>query len=320
MVMALKRGILYMLMISVARLFSLLNTDSRKEMAFLISSLTSVLVALFLYSCDNSVISPNDTTNGTEVSANITTETIWDNIHSPYIIKDNITISKKAVLIIQPGTQVRFDGFYELIVKGILIADGMANKFLDLIIFTSNKPFPQIGDWKGIKFDNTDDDKSLISSIEIMYAQSGISIVSSSPEIRDCIIKNNDNGIHWVDSHSKIHYNLISNNTNGIVGKRVPANVEKNIITQNEVGILILSRLAEMPRIQQNNFYENLTYALQTNTVRDIDAKYNWWGTSDVESIEELIWDKRDDRNLGRVTFQPFQTSKIANLGPSYLE
>lgn len=299
---------------------SLLNTDSRRKMAALTSFLISLLVVLFLYSCDNSVISPNDTTNGTEVSANITTETIWDSIHSPYIIKDNITIEKKAVLRIQPGTQVRFDGFYELVVKGILLADGMANQSLNLITVTSNKPASEIGDWKGIKFDNTNDDKSLISAVEIMYAQSAISIFSSSPEIRDCIIKNNNDGICWVDSHSNIHYNLISNNINGVVGKRVPANLRKNIITQNEVGILIFSRLAEMPRIQENNLYKNLTYALRIKTVRDIDAKYNWWGTSDVGGIEELIWDRRDDKNLGRVTFSPFHTSEVAQAGPSYLE
>ncbi len=298
--------------------FSANPPQTSRKMVSLILSLIFLFLALFLYSCDNSVISPNDIANGTEVSGNITTETIWDSIHSPYIIKDNITIEKRALLRIQPGIQVRFDGFYELVVKGILLADGIANQSVDLITFTSNKPVPEIGDWKGIRFDSTDDDKSLISAVEIMYAQSAISIFSSSPEIRDCIIKNNNDGIHWVDSHSNIHYNLITNNVNGIIGERTPATLEKNIITQNEVGILILGWVITIPILRYNNLSENLGFSLQVETEHNIDAKYNWWGSSDIKDIDAQIWDKNDILTLGEAVYSPFLSSKVLDAGPSF--
>lgn len=49
-----------------------------------------------------------------------------------------------------------------------------------------------------------------------------------------------------------------------------------------------------------------LKYPSQTS---DINATYNWWGTTDEQKISKRIHDSKYDFNLGTVTFKPFLTA-----------
>jgi hypothetical protein len=49
-----------------------------------------------------------------------------------------------------------------------------------------------------------------------------------------------------------------------------------------------------------------------------INARNNWWGMSDLESIAEKIQDKQDKMDLGKVDIDPFSDSKIANAKHNY--
>jgi hypothetical protein len=61
-----------------------------------------------------------------DVPATITTQT-WTNDRI-YLIKQNSGIPVGNTLTIEPGTEVRFDGNYDFIVQGTLIADGTPNQ------------------------------------------------------------------------------------------------------------------------------------------------------------------------------------------------
>jgi hypothetical protein len=47
----------------------------------------------------------------------------------------------------------------------------------------------------------------------------------------------------------------------------------------------------------------------------DTDARYNWWGAKDKRKIKKLIWDKDEERHLGRVDFSNFAGSPIQGAG-----
>jgi hypothetical protein len=47
----------------------------------------------------------------------------------------------------------------------------------------------------------------------------------------------------------------------------------------------------------------------------DVDARRNWWGTTDEEKIKELIWDKDEDETLGKLDFSIFARSPIEGAG-----
>ncbi|MEM4244272.1 MAG: hypothetical protein QXP44_05715, partial [Candidatus Bathyarchaeia archaeon] len=41
----------------------------------------------------------------------------------------------------------------------------------------------------------------------------------------------------------------------------------------------------------------------------DVNATYNWWGTTDTQEISKRIYDSKHDFNMGTVTFIPFLTA-----------
>ena len=43
----------------------------------------------------------------------------------------------------------------------------------------------------------------------------------------------------------------------------------------------------------------------------DVDAAYNWWGTTDPGRIEKYIYDKSEDETLGRVMFKPMMKTMV---------
>jgi hypothetical protein len=112
---------------------------------------------------------------------------------------------------------------------------------------------------------------------------------------------------------------IMSNNGMGIyllahAGDRSPI-IRNNTIAQNSFGIKVLyggsSSLA--PIITFNNFQDNEEYNVYLDPNSDsgfdaynLNATYNWWGTTDTDSISQSIYDFEDNFNLGSVTFVPF--------------
>lgn len=90
--------------------------------------------------------------------------------------------------------------------------------------------------------------------------------------------KNGGNGISLLDSRAII------------AGNQISANGERGI------GIISFSGT-----IERNNIIDNALYAMGLDGENDIHAPDNWWGVADVESI---IFDRNDDKNLGRVDYE----------------
>lgn len=86
----------------------------------------------------------------TYVHGTLTSQT-WDNDRT-YVIDGEAGIAVGHVLTIAAGTTIRFDSGYSLSIAGTLIADGTPQQ---PIRFTSNKAYPEAGDWGQIKFLNS---------------------------------------------------------------------------------------------------------------------------------------------------------------------
>jgi hypothetical protein len=135
---------------------------------------------------------------------------------------------------------------------------------------------------------------ALISGNIISGCKTGINIGGGSPIVENNLITNNhgdeisgDGGIRIDD---EITTPLIRNNT--IIG--------------NSVGFNLIG--SPSPTIMFNNIHDNDDYNiyLYDNSGSDIVATQNWWGTTDVSSINQSIRDFKNDFNLGTVTFVPF--------------
>lgn len=61
--------------------------------------------------------------------------------------------------------------------------------------------------------------------------------------------------------------------------------------------------------IVQNNFEETSGYKFYWDSSENLNATYNWWGTTDQQTINQSIYDSKNNFNLGTVNFVPFLTA-----------
>lgn len=120
-------------------------------------------------------------------------------------------------------------------------------------------------------------------------------------------------GIFVAFQHSIIERNLIVNNYHGI---QVGAGVEirNNTIANNYVGIYS----PQPSTIMYNNIQNNSNYNiyLDSYATNDVNAAYNWWGTTDTSAINQSIFDKKKNFNLGTVSFVPFLAAPNSQATP----
>jgi parallel beta-helix repeat protein len=128
------------------------------------------------------------------------------------------------------------------------------------------------------------------------------------------IISGCDMGIYVVLGSPIIERNLIINNNDGIevdYSGTTPI-IRNNTIVKNSVGINILE--SPSPTIEFNNIYDNNEYSIYLysrtgeGSGSNINATYNWWGTTDTQAINQTIYDFKNDFNLATVTFAPILT------------
>ncbi|MGB9960451.1 MAG: hypothetical protein ACPLKQ_08070 [Candidatus Bathyarchaeales archaeon] len=121
-----------------------------------------------------------------------------------------------------------------------------------------------------------------------------------------------------VGGHALIERNLIANNDVGIRifnpntdDLKTLLTIRKNTIVNNTVGIQLENRYS--PTIINNNIYNNsANIKLSGSASKDINVTYNWWGTTETQSISQSIIDFEEDFNLGKVVYVPFLASPNA--------
>ena len=111
----------------------------------LIKSLFVSMLLIF----SNVLLFSEDTKASTWVEGHISVDTTWTKANSPYIVTNDVIVDENVTLTIEPGVEIRFGGYFSIIVNGSLSAVGTQS---DKIVFTSNKVNPAEGDWNTIKF------------------------------------------------------------------------------------------------------------------------------------------------------------------------
>ena len=170
----------------------------------------------------------------------------------------------------------------------------------------------------------------IISNNTMIFEGNGISTDGGSPAISDNYIQGSSSstGIETRNSGAGeviIVRNTIVGNRHGIDSPFGSQIIEGNFFQNNQVGInaggTILNNTIEngdiairkpftQSIIRYNNIIGNSQYSIyMTQYCPDVDATYNWWGTTDAEAIEQSIYDFEDDFNLAKVSFEPFLTA-----------
>jgi len=188
----------------------------------------------------------------TEKFGIIDTKEQWTLEGSPYIISDDILITKNGILIIDPGVKVligkpvtcnsgikqldRLDTFtISITVKGSMICAGIKKK---RIVLTSLSAVSEECQWYGIVLAAA----SIYSKIEIAYTDiinscNGITVYEGIPLIRNCIFEFNNLGVFATNKSQPKIYNCIftRNTTAGIRVRQANPEIANCIIAFNTI-------------------------------------------------------------------------------------
>ena len=158
----------------------------------------------------------------TNVGGGIYSNTTWTKINSPYIVTGNIVLFPGKTLTIEPGVEVKFDGYYNLEIRGTLVALGTIT---DSISFVSNISLIK-GAWDGIDLISLQNGVGFFDFCIIKHSSSGIKVEPGmgNDSINTNYIKNSlfDNNIDAFKSQYgwtiPIDTCVFINNTNSIIG------------------------------------------------------------------------------------------------------
>jgi parallel beta-helix repeat protein len=117
--------------------------------------------------------------------------------------------------------------------------------------------------------------------------------------------------------------------------------IQRNLLRDGTVGIDMMYLSSSSKTVVQNNTIANCfrgisigdspTLSFNYNNLEDIsnftvyswrttqnlNATYNWWGTTNTLTIDQKILDFNDDFNLGKVNYNPFLTAPNSRATPS---
>jgi len=105
---------------------------------------------------------------------------------------------------------------------------------------------------------------------------------------------------------------LVINNTSQNALNIPSGNINTSTIANNSaVGLFIRSGTAN---ISGSNLFGNSGYDVYNNSIEDILAKGNYWGTTDTANIFSNIFDKWDDSSKGEVDFGLYDNSYLTSF------
>jgi len=241
------------------------------------------------------LIFANNTGNGIDLlPGNFNANLVLDALGSPYTIRrDDIFVSPGTRLTINPGVLVKLDRERDIYVRGAIVANGTeANP----IFFTSLKDdanggdtngdgtsLGMPGDWGGIHFaDSSDDLLNSLNFCKIMFGGRGFAseayplvFDNASPKVQNTTISSSR-------SHGVICYNAAGPDFGG--GAR------------GSIGGNKFLGFAEVTD----------KFAFYNDGSAVIFAKFNYWGTVDLNTLRRIIYDFSDNSQKGPVIFDSY--------------
>lgn len=240
----------------------------------------------------------------TPVSGVIEADTVWYSGASPYVLTADVTVKDKALLIIEPGTEIKSKGG-GLIIEGRLKAEGNNDSLISFDAQDEGKL------WAGITFAGVKDRENKMAFVRMKSARTAINCQASSPVIEKSEFTQNVEAFRISGAFSKplISKNVIYKNRGvaiSISDGAAPRIVENSIYDNQGAGLALQSAAPEIVQntitrnrnngidlrgaqaiIRHNNLIDNSPYNMASaiNGASSVKAQDNWWGSAKVSEI-----------------------------------
>jgi len=256
-----------------------------------------------------------------------------------YRVTGNVKVNVGKTLLIEPGTLIKFKGFYSFTINGKIIAIGKPN---NRIIFTSGQEIPKKGDWDNLTFGETCDSKSQFTNCIVEYGANtdewdsnrysmvyvsnymtidscifrmsnshAIRILNGKPTISNCIIFNNERS--GVNSHTGAAIvdscTIYNNGWQGIRTYMPGTILSRNTIYNNYSGIAFFGGSTDIVGNRIYNNKSNGIHVLSDGQYMDIVSNIIYNNKSNGISLEYagntkmIIRSNAITHNLGKGIF-----------------
>lgn len=245
-------------------------------------------------------------------------------------LQGDVILPTESNLVIAPGTEVvflpappeldllqnhpNFPGS-ELIVRGRLIAEGTAQR---PIIFRYVDPEAPPGSWGAVNIEGSQE----VSFRHCRFRQADSAVHSRDARVtvEESLFENNLVGIRFNNTEILIEGNLLQNNGTAIRFHLGAPVICQNLIRDNGVGLFLTSHPLGY-HIEANNLLNQRHYqvVLGEEVPEDVDLPRNYWGGTDLETIQQSLFDGQRTPYIGRVLVLPLNEQPIATAGPSWM-
>ncbi len=251
----------------------------------------SVVAVALLAACAGIALTATDASADTIINNNILVNTTWTVGGNPYIIQKSIVeVKNGSTLTIDPGVEVRFQANTRIVTvtPSSIVAVGALG---DSISFTSNSATPATGDWYGIEVSTSTGSEFRYCKFE--YGSYGLRLISSSFPVNRCAFDLCDVSLFLSRSSPQVTecwfrhpstYNVIS-----WYSESVHYFWHCNFILSGKDGV------SRGNNIRLEYYFDPVT----------IDARFNWWETTNLTFIGATIYDAADGHDLGTVEYDP---------------
>ena len=227
----------------------------------------------------------------------------WTIAGSPYVVTCNVTVATGCTLTIDAGVEVRFESGTALQITGNLDVDGTSGSE---VLLTSDAAVPAKGDWAGVRL--LTGSTGTLDYATVSWADSGVTVHSSgaSGTLNHVTASNNSLGVYVYNNASATLTEVTANsNVDGLYVKRGNAtevDVSGGSFTGNErYGVFIDGNVSFAPSVTISgaSIHSNLGgYDLYAQSYVNanqqvVQARGNWWGSSDPAAIGPRIYDHR---------------------------
>jgi parallel beta-helix repeat protein len=272
-----------------------------------------ILIILFIM-----FLSISQDTQATDVEGYINQDTVWDISGSPYIVKDDIQLSYDYNLTIEPGVEVRFDGYHQFKVKGELFVNGNETH---KVIFRSHKNSTNDSDWPGLDIDTFN--SFSMKNCTILNGRTAIDIRPSNFLIENTTIRYSEKAIYMNYNNDNIIKSvLIENCLNGIEIFKSHENSLLGVQFKNiSFDVMIINRLGQANKIYYNHTIKSC--AINGKTILyffekdNITIEYPGVGMIIVAWGDNVTLKNCDVSDGGGIIFYNTKNSKVINCNVS---